>query len=186
VGGWQISAISHWQTGIPFTASNGTDRNGDGQIGPDRPDIGNINAPLNTRAWTNASAKTTCATGYANPDANNACVDPNTVHWLQGVGAPNARTVGRNTLTGPGTDDLDLAISKRFRITEGKSLEYRVDMFNALNTINLGGENTLTSVPARTIFDNAKVAPGQTSPFLNFFNLDSIGRSMRMMLRFSF
>jgi hypothetical protein len=182
VGGWQLAAISHWQTGIPFTVANGTDRNRDGQIGPDRPDIGNINAPLNTRAWINAN----CATGYSNPDANGACVDPNTVHWLQGTGVPNARTVGRNTLTGPGTDNLDLALSKRFRISESKSLEYRVDMFNALNTINLGGVGTLTSVPARTIFDNSVVKPGQTSPFVNFFNLDSIGRSMRMMLRFSF
>jgi hypothetical protein len=182
VGGWQLSAISHWQTGIPFTVANGTDRNGDGQAGPDRPDIGNISAPLNTRAWINPA----CATGFSNPDANGACVDPNTVHFVQATGAPNARTLGRNTLNGPGTDNLDLAVSKRFRITEGKSLEYRVDMFNALNTINYGGELTTTSVPARTIFDNSVVKPGQISPFLNFANLDSIGRSMRMMLRFSF
>lgn len=186
VGGWQLSAISHWQTGIPFTVANGVDRNLDGQSGPDRPDIGNINAPLNTRAWANAIAGTSCATGYANPDANGACVDPGTVHWLAVTGAPNARTVGRNTLTGPGTDNLDFAISKRFRISESKNLEYRVDMFNALNTINLGGEGTGTSVPARTIFDNALVKPGQTSPFFNFLNLDSVGRSMRMMLRFTF
>src|SRR5689334_504079 len=64
LGGWAFSGVSHWQTGFPYTIANGVDRNGDGQSGPDRADIGNINAPLNTRAII----KTTCATGYGNPD----------------------------------------------------------------------------------------------------------------------
>ena len=34
-GGWQISGVAHWQTGFPFTMVNGTDRNGDGQSGPE-------------------------------------------------------------------------------------------------------------------------------------------------------
>ncbi len=50
LGGWKLAGIADWQTGEPFTMSNGTDRNGDGQSGPDRPDISNPSAPLNTRA----------------------------------------------------------------------------------------------------------------------------------------
>jgi Carboxypeptidase regulatory-like domain/TonB-dependent Receptor Plug Domain len=172
LGGWSLSGVSHWQTGFPYTIANGVDRNGDGQTGPDRADIGNINAPLNTRAIL----KATCATGYGNPDlAGTPCVDPNTVHFIQGTGNPNARTVGRNTLRAPGIDNLALAVAKRFRFTERTGLEYRVEMFNALNTLSLGN-----FVAARTVNGSA------LGSFLDFNQTESNGRSMRMRLKFDF
>jgi outer membrane receptor protein involved in Fe transport len=175
LGGWSLSGVSHWQTGFPFTVANATsgfDRNGDGQVGPDRPDIGNINAPLNTRAVI----KTSCPTGYGNPDVTGTpCIDPNTVHFIQGAGSPNARTVGRNTLRAPGIDNLALAIAKRFRFTERTGLEYRVEMFNALNTLSLGN-----FVAARTVNGSA------AGSFLDVNQTDSTGRSMRMRLKFEF
>ena len=143
-----------------------------GAIGQDRPDISNINAPLNTRAVV----KTSCATGFGNPDiAGTPCVDPSTVHFIQGVGLPNANTVGRNTLLAPGLDNVDFAISKRFRFTEKSGLELRLDMFNALNTINLGN-----NVAARTVNGSA------LGSFLDFTQTDSIGRSMRVRAKFEF
>ena len=169
-GGWSLSAISHWQTGLPFTVANGTDRNGDGQSGPDRPDVSNPFAPLNTRAVI----KTSCSTGYGNPDVSGTpCIDPSTVYFIEGSGAPNARTVRRNALRAPGIDKLDLTIAKRFSITERTKLEYRVDMFNALNTINL------SDVPARTVKGSS------AGSFLDFTQDDSTGRSMRMGLKLS-
>jgi hypothetical protein len=176
LGGWTISAIPHWESGQPYTALNGRDRNLDGQITADRPDISNPSAPLNTRAVRNAA----CPTGFANPDLNGACVDPSTVHFIEGIGLPNANTVGRNTLRAPATDYLNLSIAKRFKINERSAFEYRVDMFNALNTINLG------DVPARTIFSGSNVAPGQAVTFLNPLFSNSIGRSMQMRLRLTF
>lgn len=177
LGGWEVAGIAHWQTGFPFTMSNGTDRNGDGQTGPDRPDIGNPAAPLNTRAVITPS----CATGFSNPDNNGACVDPSTVHWVEGIGAPNARTVGRNTLVAPGLDNLNLAIAKRFKITEGTNLEYRVEMFNALNTTNFGN-----FVAPRVVNSGAITPVGQATTFLDVTQTESFGRSMRMRLKFSF
>lgn len=172
-GGWKLAGIADWQTGEPFTMSNGSDRNGDGQSGPDRPDISNPAAPLNTRATINSL----CSTGFSNPDLNGACVDPNTVHFIEGIGLPNARTVGRNTILAPGYNNLDLSIAKSFKISERSNFEYRVDMFNATNTINF------ITVPSRSINSGANVLPGQVSPFLNFQNDNSIGRSMQMRLR---
>lgn len=173
LGGWTISAIPHWESGQPYTLLNGRDRNLDGQTAPDRPDISNPSAPLNTRAVRNPG----CATGFSNPDLNGACVDPSTVHFIEGIGLPNANTVGRNTLRAPAVDTLNVAIAKRFRINERSAFEYRVDMFNALNTINLG------DVPARTIFTGNNVAPGQAVTFLNPLFSQSVGRSMQMRLR---
>jgi hypothetical protein len=172
LGGWTFSGVSHWQTGFPFTIANGVDRNGDGQLGPDRADISNINAPLNTRAIV----KTTCATGFGNPDATGTpCIDPATVHFIQGTGAPNGRTVGRNTLRAPGIDNLAFAIAKRFRFTERAGLEYRAEMFNALNTLSLGN-----IVAARTVNGSG------AGSFLDFNQTDSSGRSMRMRVKFEF
>ena len=172
VGGWQLSGIAHWQTGFPFTLVNGTDRNTDGQSGPDRPDISNASAALNTRAII----KATCATGYGSPDQTGTpCIDPTTVHFIEGTGLPNANTVGRNTLRAPGLDNLDLAIVKRFRFTERMNLEYRLDMFNTLNTLNLGYR-----VAPRTVNGTA------AGSFLDQNQTESISRSMRMRLKFSF
>ncbi len=187
LGGWAFSSISHWQTGFPFTVVNGTDRNGDGQSGPDRPDISNPAAPLNTRGQLAPSAPPSpgalpgqgwCPTGFSNPDATPppgltlACIDPATVHFIEGRGPPNARTVGRNTLRAPGIGNLSVSVAKRFRLTERAALECRVDMFNALNTINLGN-----FVAARTVNGSGK------GSFLDFTQTESFGRSMRMQLR---
>jgi hypothetical protein len=169
LGGWSLSAIQRFQSGFPFTVHNGTDRNSDGQIDPDRPDIGNPSAALNTRAVI----KSSCATGYANPDASNACVDPNSVHFIEGTGAPNARTVGRNTLQTPGLDLLSLNIAKTFRFSERMRLQYSLSMFNAYNTVNLN------NVPERT------VNGGSPGVFLDVTQRNSIGRSMRMLLKLS-
>jgi hypothetical protein len=55
------------------------------------------------------------------------------------------------------------------------NLEYRVDMFDALNTLNLGYR-----VASRTVNGTA---PGS---FLDFNQTGSIARTMRMRLKFSF
>jgi outer membrane receptor protein involved in Fe transport len=171
VGGWQVSGIAHWQTGFPFTVANGSDRNGDGDAA-DRPDISNSGAPLNTRAVLKAA----CATGYGNPDQTGTpCIDPTTVHFIEGGGLPNANTVGRNTLRAPGLDNLDFSVSKRFRFTERMNLEYRLDMFNAFNTTNLGYR-----VAARTLTTST------AGTFLDFNQTESVPRTMRMRLKFSF
>ena len=149
-------------------------RDGWGQGVAARPDISNPNAPLNTRAIISA----TCSTGFANPDQGNACVDPSTVHWIEGAGAPNARTVRRNTQRTPFDDNLDFSVSKRFRFTERSGFEFRADMFNALNTTVLGF-NTSGFVP-RTVNGSA------AGHFLDFTQTDSIGRAMRLRAKFYF
>jgi outer membrane receptor protein involved in Fe transport len=170
LGGWTLSGISHWQTGLPYTVQNGIDRGGFGQPLAERPDVSNPSAPLNTRA----TVSTTCATGFTNPDgpAGN-CVDPTTVHFIEGGGGPNAKTVGRNTLIAPGVDNLDVAIAKRFKFTERLGFEFRADMFNALNTTNLG------FFP----FVSRAVNGSPSGSFLDFTQTDSIGRSMRMRVK---
>jgi hypothetical protein len=45
---------------------------------------------------------------------------------------------GRNALISPGDFNLDFAVWKKFPVREGMELQYRLEMFNALNHANLG------------------------------------------------
>ncbi len=146
LGGWHVAGITTFQSGTPFTVANGGDRNNyaDKQ---DRPDIGNPNAPLNTRAIIS----TVCATGFQNPDTG-SCVSPGDVHWVEGIGFPNASTVGRNTLRTGGTNNFDLNLTKSIPLGETRRLELRWEALNALNHpqfINVPQRNVLTTPPGQ-------------------------------------
>jgi len=72
--------------------------------------------PLNTRAIIFPR----CVTGYQNPDTG-SCVSPRDVHWVEGIGFPNAATVGRNTLRTGGTNNFDLNLTKSIPLGENAS-----------------------------------------------------------------
>jgi hypothetical protein len=127
LGGWSLAGVTTFQSGTPFTVANGTDRNNDG-IKADRPDIGNPNAPLNSRAIIAPG----CASGYQSPDTG-ACTSPSDVHWIEGAGLPNASTVGRNTLRTAGTNNFDLNLTKSISWTEKRRIEFRWEALNAFN-----------------------------------------------------
>jgi hypothetical protein len=50
-------------------------------------------------------------------------------------------TLGRNTLIGPGSINLDMDLIKRIKLTESKTFEFRVDAVNVLNHPNFGSPN---------------------------------------------
>ncbi|MDD5542504.1 MAG: carboxypeptidase regulatory-like domain-containing protein [Acidobacteriia bacterium] len=176
LGGWSITGISTFQTGAPFTVSNGYDRNNDG-ISNDRPDISNPGAPLNTRAISVGTS--TCATGWQNPDTS-TCVTPNQVHFIQGLGLPNASTVGRNTLFAKGVANFDMDILKTFKITESKKLEFRLETFNIFN------HPQYTGVPSASVVGTTVASPGFAQRFLNSDYLSGGTRSMRVQLKILF
>ena len=127
LGGWQVAGITTLQSGTPFSVGNGSDRNNDG-IPADRPDIGNPDAPMNTRAIIFPS----CATGYQNPDTG-SCVGPGEVRWVEGIGFPNSATAGRNTLRTGGTNNFDMNLTKSIPFGEARRLELRWEALNAFN-----------------------------------------------------
>jgi Carboxypeptidase regulatory-like domain/TonB-dependent Receptor Plug Domain len=171
LGGWQLSGVTSFQSGAPFTIINGFDRNGDGLATADRPDIGNPDAPHNTRAVTVATG--TCSTGFQNPDTK-ACVTPNDVFVVQGTGFPNAKTIGRNTERSNWTQNFDLNVFKNFRITERFKLEYRLESFNVFN------HPQFTGVPGRNV---VSTLAGQ---YFDYNLLNGGGRTMRMGLKLFF
>jgi hypothetical protein len=174
LGGWSLAGIATFQSGAPYSLQNGSDRNNDGFADNDRPDIGNPEAPLNTRAViTPVSGVGACSTGYRNPDTG-ACVTPGDVHFVQGQGLPNSRTVGRNTLFAGGTNNWDLSLTKAFVVREGKRLEFRCEAFNAFN------HRQFVNAPSQDVVNSP---PGQ---FLNPIFTDGGIRTMRVQVKFIF
>ncbi|HXA48834.1 MAG TPA: hypothetical protein VNV86_00950, partial [Candidatus Acidoferrum sp.] len=46
-------------------------------------------------------------------------------------------TVGRSTIWAPGLQQWDLGFAKRFRVAEQKSFQFRGELFNVFNQVNL-------------------------------------------------
>jgi hypothetical protein len=53
--------------------------------------------------------------------------------------------LGRNAFRAPGLEQWDLAVDKRFRITERVGLQFRSEFFNVLNHTNFGVPDTKTT-----------------------------------------
>lgn len=77
---------------------------------------------------------------------------------------------GRLVIDAPGLVNLDALVDKRFRLAEGKELEFRAEFFNFTNTAHFGP-------PALTV--NIATAGAITSVL-------SPNRQMQLALRFTF
>jgi hypothetical protein len=146
LGGWSTSGIVSLQTGVPFSlysnsTSNDANKNGTGN---DR--LAFVGTGSITGALTGASP----ASGYFNTadfgrirsvtqSLNPATHDitcplsMNNGLWCEG---PGAGQTNRNTLSGPGYQDVDISIAKKFRINERAAIQFQANFFNLLNRAN--------------------------------------------------
>lgn len=127
LGGWQVSGIFHFYTGIGFSPSTSSnDPAGLGLLGNSpsgaRPDL--ICDP-NTLSHNVPPGLWFDKTCLANP--------PGTT-LVDAVNRPG--NAGRNTINGPSTTRLDATLAKNFRFSESKSLQLRWEVFNVFNHTN--------------------------------------------------
>ncbi|MEK6303927.1 MAG: carboxypeptidase-like regulatory domain-containing protein [Acidobacteriota bacterium] len=141
-GGWQMTSIFQANTGQPFTLGVPFDANLDGNL-TDRPSTTEGLAFFNGHG----ARKVAVAPGRAASDFFNLT---------------KAGSVGRNTARGDAFINLDLAMRKRFQLSERHSLDFRAEFFNVLNRSNFGlpvrvigapafGSAVETSAPARVV-----------------------------------
>jgi hypothetical protein len=119
-GGWQLNSFFTFQSGAPFTVTLGSDTTGSGN--PIRP---NLNTDLDLSSMTISEI---LAAGGAS--------------LFRGL-SPGQRVgnVGRNSLRSDGLTLVDFGIIKNARLSEKVRLQFRADMFNALNSRNFGIPN---------------------------------------------
>ena len=121
--GWQILGIHSFNTGNPNTIHASSDfSNADGDARPDViAGVSTVPAGGRTRQmWFNPAA-------FQNPG-----------NGLRG-------NVGRNTLSGPGTINIDLSLFKTFAITERWKLQFRSEFFNLPNHPNFRSDSLVQS-----------------------------------------
>ncbi|HTC34981.1 MAG TPA: carboxypeptidase regulatory-like domain-containing protein [Bryobacteraceae bacterium] len=118
--GWEFSGITRFSSGLPVTLVNygdnsllGAEPNGINNYGVDQPDVapGSLNLnhnPRNGQAYFNAALF-----------SNNA------------LGTPG--DASRRYFHGPGMANFDMAILQNVRLTESKSLQFRIEAFNVFN-----------------------------------------------------
>jgi hypothetical protein len=112
-GGWQISGITTFATGLPVPLSERRDRSLAGSSGTDIPDFtpGKVLSDTNPRH------------GNAYFNTSLFSLEP-----FGQVGNSN-----RRFFHGPGLNNWDLALLKDTKITENKALQFRVETFNTWN-----------------------------------------------------
>ena len=123
VGGWDVSGITSWQTGLPVDVRTQTTRtfSFNNQNRPDRTASGNLENPTVDR-WFDTGA-------FANP-----------ADFRLG-------NSGRNTVTAPGFFNIDATIAKKIGLGEGRFLQFRGEFFNLTNTVNFGSPNNILGNP---------------------------------------
>jgi hypothetical protein len=123
LGGWQLSGVTVYQSGPAFTVSAPGDRANVG-LGtrPNRTCDGNISGGTVDR-WFD----TNC---FVLPD-----------QFTFG-------NSGRNILIGPALQTWDVGIMKRFTFAERHFVQFRAEMFNALNNVNLGVPGASLGTPS--------------------------------------
>ena len=132
VGGFEVDAITTYNSGPPFSVSLNSGVNSGAPSWPNRIgsrgkiDHGNplrfFNATLCPIGETSLANGTPCA--FQTPPAN------------------TYGNVGRSVLYGPTTKDWDISLQRRFKLYEDKSLSLKFDAFNAFNTPNFSTPNT--------------------------------------------
>lgn len=180
VGGWQLSGVTAFESGVPHTVANGQDSNGFAGNN-DRPDF-NPNGQAGVRAVPNAASPT----GFINPDANNAPIDPATARYIglpAGIGRTG--TLGRNTERTRGTNNFDFIVQKQFRIREGVGLQFRTEFFNVFNHPQYGIGSISPFSPAGA-GPTATVFTSPAGRFLQPQFGDGGGRVIRYLMKLTF
>ena len=158
-GNWQLSGTTTFQSGLPFTVlvpgdpanlgTFGTNIRAN-RVGPSQPD-GFHQDPF---LWLSPTA-------FRDPDkATDAkCIaSPGSCNYYGNL--------GRLTESGPGVNNWDIGVSRRFPFTERQALEFRFEMFNAFNRAHFDTPSNVTgtSVFLRVTSTNPQI-PNQDLQF---------------------
>ncbi len=133
LGGWEVSGITQFQGGFPFTVTMAADVNGDGIT--DRPDVV---GPVAIQ-----SRNPNC---YIVDRRNPACGVSSSAFVDLPTGSLRFGSGGRNILVGPGLAIWDFGFTKNTQLCERVKLVFRAEMFNIFNHTNFNQPSRVTNL----------------------------------------
>jgi hypothetical protein len=178
LGGWQLSAIVQEQSGNPVTllagnagaitggapAANANSLTGLATL---RPDVG---APItiSPAAAVTGNGVQWFANTVCDPRPGGSCpagaVAVLPVAFISGKTIYHFGSFGRNTIIGPGFNNVDFSIIKRTKIGEDKLIEFRWEVFDLFNHANLGQPGRTAQVGSTTfgVITNTRFPTGDS------------------------
>jgi hypothetical protein len=171
IGGWQLSNIFRWNTGLP------TGFYGDSGLFDDARWATNWQVQSNV---TRTAPVQTCPTRGPVPKLFGC----NTTQVYQSLrNAYPGETGERNVFRVPGYVVLDAGVAKSFTVHEGHQLQFRWETFNVTNTQRMGQYNTSRSGFGVTLDPSTQLPPTEWS---NFTGIQGTPRVMQFVLRYTF
>ena len=131
LGGWQITGITQFQSGTPFTIGTNTDYAGIG-TSSFQPWQVNGSTVVGDRSFSNSAADSNFWFRTKNTDGSRFFTAP-----ANGTFANQTK----NIYYGPGFQNWNLGLFKTFSITERHRITFRAEAFNWLNHPNWGGQS---------------------------------------------
>jgi len=139
VEGWSISGITRFSTGLPVTFYNYEDTS---LLGTQGNGINNL--AVDELEYTSGPLDLNHNPRNGNPYFNASLFS------LPPLGSPG--NSGRRLFSGPGIENFDLTLQKNLKLTESKSLDLRIEAFNAFNHAQFYGANSVDGNIASTTF----------------------------------
>ncbi|MGA2535663.1 MAG: TonB-dependent receptor [Terracidiphilus sp.] len=192
VGGWSLSGIYNWHTGFPWnpvynanTSGSALYYNGSGydQIRP-AAYLGGAGTSTGNSVFKQTVNPNYGGNGTAYFAPSSFVVGP----AFPSAAPPPVPGISRNSLNGPGYNDVDASLSKGFGLPsmhflgENAKLEVRVDTYNLFNKLNLNTstiDNTLGSVNPDGTIQSVNTDFGVARSALG-------SRTIQLQARFSF
>jgi hypothetical protein len=158
VGGWNLSGLTHWTSGLPFSSIDGLGWNTDWA----------------DQSW-NVSTAPIASGGHHLDSGGQPNAFKSQASAISSIRPPYAGETGqRNSYRGDGAFSIDTGLSKELAITERQGLKFAWETFNVTNSVRFD--------PA-SISNNPYGNPGS---YGRYTALLSQGRRMQLSLRYSF
>jgi len=165
IGGWQVNAIAFWQSGEPYTVTDGQNL---------------INLPNTTSDRPNMIAGQSCQ-----------AANPTIYDWInynafqqQAIGNPGNE--GRAQCYGPDWRGLDFSVFKDFLFAEKYRVSFRAEAYNITNTPQFALPGA--AISSWTVKDNPAGLPTNAGAFgqITASNVGFTPRVMQLALKFTF
>jgi hypothetical protein len=193
VGGWQMSLIVQEQSGNPVTLLAGNAGAITGGAGSASSNSLTGLATLRPDVGTAISTSTTAVVGsngvqwfpnlVCDPRPGGSCPSGSVAILPVNVVTGNKTiyhfgNMGRNTVTGPGFNNVDFSLIKRTKIRENQLLEFRWEVFDLFNHANFGQPGRVAQVGSTTfgVISNTRFPTGDSGS----------SRQMQFALKYKF